>query len=286
MCKYILYLFITFISHLGISQCNFQKLTTQQEEISAKSFKNSLWYGDIFNPKIQLYLDSLINIDSTIAQLWQHKAMALFKQGKYELGMPFLDKAVKFDSCDYIGYRGFMKCIFAKQYKSAIIDFTRAEKIIPNGMVMDHSHKCYIAISYLMLNEFKKAEKILTKEYKNNIGKGEIWVHHLDIFYLGISQYEQEKYDQAIKSFDLALKRDDKFSDAQFYKSKSLLRKGDTLQAINLFKKAKQNHKDGYGINEDNTFYERYPYQVNWHHNRSLGFMDYAVRKKLEYKFK
>jgi hypothetical protein len=56
--------------------------------------------------------------DSTITYLWQQKAMPLFKQAKYELGMTYLDKAVKFDrNNEWQEYRGFMKCIFSKRCK-------------------------------------------------------------------------------------------------------------------------------------------------------------------------
>jgi|SRR5690606_6076898 len=45
----------------------------------------------------QYYIDKGLAEDSTIAYLWQQKAMPWFKAGKYEVGMAYIDKVVKYD---------------------------------------------------------------------------------------------------------------------------------------------------------------------------------------------
>ena len=65
----------------------------------------------------QACLDEGLAKDSTIAYLWQQKAMPLFKARKYEAGMVFLDKAVALDENKWLDYRAFIKCIFAKTYQ-------------------------------------------------------------------------------------------------------------------------------------------------------------------------
>jgi len=77
--------------------------------------------------KRQLYIDSALNIVPKASQLWQQKAMPLFKQKKYEIAMPFLDSAVKYDKTKHwLEYRAFIKCIFQKSYRAAIKDFNLA----------------------------------------------------------------------------------------------------------------------------------------------------------------
>ncbi|MNQ11521.1 hypothetical protein D3C85_244100 [compost metagenome] len=65
-------------------------------------------------------LDQGLKKDSTVAYLWQQKAMPYFKCKKYEVGMPFLDKAVFYNKERWLSYRAFMKCIFSHEYKDAI----------------------------------------------------------------------------------------------------------------------------------------------------------------------
>lgn len=208
-------------------------------------------------------LDAGLKKDSTIAYLWQQKAMPYFKAKKYEIGMPLLDKAVYYDSQRWLAYRGFIKCIFVKNYKGAIIDFEECLKKQANGYEMDHSYSFYIGLSYLQLNEFIKANEIFQKDIlaqEKKFGNA----HHLDLFYYGITKYEQGKWEEAIIEFDKSLKEYSNFSDAQFYKAICLSRIGKKEEAIQVMEKSRNDFKNGYTINEDNAIYESYPYKVRF----------------------
>ena len=164
-----------------------------------------------------------------------------------------------------------MQCIFSKSYSSAITEFEKCIDYFGNGIVMDHSFQFYIALSKLQLNQFEEAESILIEDIDNlTRSKNWDWVHHLDLFYLGITQLEQTKYGLAIETFDDCLDKYPRFSDAKLYKSKALRYLGDTIAADHLMKEAELNFLAGYTINEDNEVYEKYPYQVNWNHIGSL----------------
>jgi tetratricopeptide (TPR) repeat protein len=209
-------------------------------------------------------LDEGLKKDSTIARLWQEKAMPYFKARKYEVGMKFVDKAVVYNRKEYLPYRAFIKCIFSKEYKSSIIDFEAAKKEFGNSYIMDHTYGFYIGLSYLQLNEYAKAEKFF-KDYIDDIFKNRQGLEHpTALFYLGIAKYEQRNWNDAIIEFDKAIKLYPNFSDAEFYKAVCLgrLKRNDEVEI--LYKKAKEDAKLGYSINEYNTVYETYPYQVKW----------------------
>lgn len=89
-------------------------------------------------------------------------------------------------------------------------------------------------------------------------------MHPVDLFYHGISKFEQQKYQEAIEVFDLALAIHNKFSDVQYYKAKCLNYLGKIEEAEVLMEIAEFNGKRDYSFNEDNAIYERYPYQVRW----------------------
>ena len=238
----------------------------RQDSIIDKYLTNGAHKFSYNSPQWQLEIDKGLEIDSTIAYLWQQKAMPLFKQGKYEIGMEFVDKAVIYNRERWQSYRAFIKCIFAKTYREAIIDFEDYKKRFGNvGYVMDHTYDFHIALSYLQLNEFEKAEEIFTKDYEKQLAeKGKDWLHSVDLFYYGISKFELGKYKEAIKIFDIALEDYPQFSDIQYYKSISLYKIGEIEKARKLYKEAEINGKKGFSINEDNAIYERYPYQVRW----------------------
>tara|TARA_B110000908_G_C10265169_1_gene463107 strand:- start:3484 stop:4299 length:816 start_codon:yes stop_codon:yes gene_type:complete len=265
---------IVIVCFFGFSQCKKNESAPLiSKELKKESHKKIIDKYVIngakkYNYKFQMAewqnkLDEGLKIDSTVAYLWQQKAMPYFKARKYEVGMKYLDKAVFYNPERWLSYRAFIKCIFAKTYKAAILDFEKCIDSEGNGYVMDHTYNFHIALSYLQLNEFEKAEKIFSIDIENQ--KKE-WVdaHFLDLFYFGISKYEQGKWEEAIKEFDSVLSQYPNFSDVEFYKTICLKRLGRVEEAKKLMIKAKKDGLMGNTIFEDNSIYETYPYQVRW----------------------
>lgn len=259
--KQIVLLFVLFSTSFSFAQ---DSKKIRQDKIIEEYLTNC---AEKYNYTIQMSerqacLDEGLKIDSTIAYLWQQKAMPYFKARKYEVGMTFLDKAVKYNPERWQPYRGFMKCIFSKSYIDAIADLENCKKKYGNGYVMDHTYDFYIALSYLQLNEYQKSETIL-QNYVDEIYKNRQQVeHHSAYFYLGIAKYELKKFDEAILIFDKALKIYPNFSDVKFYKAVCLSFLMKKEEAAELFKEVKEDFKLGYKLNEDNVSYEVYPYQL------------------------
>lgn len=207
-------------------------------------------------------LDQGLKKDSTVAYLWQQKAMPYFKCKKYEVGMQYLDKAVFYNKERWLPYRGFIKCIFAHTYKDAIKDFEECIRLYGNSYVMDHSFSFYMGICYLQLNEYQKAEKLFD-DYVADIYKNRQQLEHpTAYFYQGIAKYELKKWDEAIAIFDKAIKIYPEFSDAKYYKAICWLKQGKPREeVVALVGVAREDAAKGFSINEDNTIYETYPYQ-------------------------
>ena len=211
----------------------------------------------------QKILDSLILKNPNEAYNYQQKAMLLYKQDKDELGLPFLEKAAALDPVKYVDYMAFMKCIFSKNYKDAIVDFNKSLALNGESYVMDHSYYFYLGLCNLQLNEFEKAKDYFEKSIAQSIKEdGEEWIHFTDLMYLGIANYELNNFEEAIKIFDEALILQPKFSDVKYYKSRCLRRLGEIEKAKNMFEESKKDFLNDDILYEDNTIYERYPYQV------------------------
>jgi len=266
---------LLFILGVFMISCNHKDATVSsnvpsnqelQDSIIAEVFRSEVLRNHgMFSTEWQEELNKALAKDSTIAYLWQQKAMPLYKDGKYQLGRPFLDKAAKLKPDQYLEYRGFMKCIFEKNYREAIIDFENCIEKYGDSYVMDHSYSFYMAISKIQLHEFIEAEDLLKKEIERQKKTfGESNVHSLDLFYLGIALYEQNKFEAASKAFKSSLSLYENFADAQYYRSVCLRKLGNETAADSLQKIAIQNGKKGHSFNEDNSIYERYPYQIRW----------------------
>jgi tetratricopeptide (TPR) repeat protein len=237
---------------------------SKQDAIIKEHLENGAWQHMMFSKEWQDEIDLGLKKDSTIAYLWQQKAMPYFKLRKCEIGMPFIDKAVVHDAQRWQPYRAFIKCIFAKTYKDAIIDFEDCIKKYGNNYEMDHTFGFYLGLCYLQLNEYQKAEQLL-KQYNDDIFKNRQGLEHpTALFYYGIAKYELQKWEEAIIEFDRALKQYPNFSDVKFYKAMCLIKINKEKEAMTLLDEGKSDAEKGYTINEDNTVYEKYPYQVIW----------------------
>jgi cellobiose-specific phosphotransferase system component IIA len=53
------------------------------------------------------------------------------------------------------------------------------------------------------------------------------------------------------------------FADAEYYKALSLARLEKKEEAMKMFKQAGIDFREGHTINEDNAYYEKYPYQLS-----------------------
>jgi len=249
--------------------CGGQSISSEalKDSVYNKYVKNGAYNYSYLSQEWQKYIDTAISITPDNAYLWQQKAMPYFKRQKYEVGMKYLDKAVELSPVKYTDYRAFMKCIFTKNYTDAITDFMKAKELKEGAFVMDHSYDFYLGLCYLQLNNFIDAKKYFQLSINQSTKKnGAEYVHFLDWFYLGITQYELEDFSFAISSFDKTLATYKNFADAKYYKSKCLKKMNQIEEADSLKKEAAIDLQAGHTFIEDNSYYEKYPYQIsNWY---------------------
>ncbi|MEE9362745.1 MAG: hypothetical protein V3U92_09120 [Cellulophaga sp.] len=238
---------------------------TQEEKASIADLWEQANKFGLYSQKRQVYLDSILEIKPDSAYFWQQKAMPLYKARKYSLGKPFLEKAATLLPESYLDYSAFMKCIFSKEYKESIEEFLMVKEKFGDSYVMDHTYNFYLGLNYLQLNKFLKAKEYLLKSKDQQFqdfpdDEPHEACHYLDWYYLGVAQYELQEYQDALISFNNTLKVYTSLADAMYFKAMTLRNLGDKKQAKIWVKKALENANST--INEDNVFYEVYPYQT------------------------
>jgi tetratricopeptide (TPR) repeat protein len=232
------------------------------DSLRLERYLDSADRAPLFSQKRQRVLDSMILIKPTEAWYWQQKAMPLFKQHKYELGMQYMDSAVKYDTHHHWEeYRAFIRCIFQKNYSKAINEFKILKKYNPEGVVMDHSYDFHIGLSYLQLNQFDSAAKYLNASIVTYVRRFKVG-HYTEYWYRGIVSMEQEKLDEAILYFDTAIKLYTNLPEAKYYKAKCMIYQSKNDEALVLMKEVVADMDKGYTLNEDQLPYEEYPYQI------------------------
>lgn len=239
--------------------------TTGQAQIIQTYLKEGAWNYHFLSKEWQEWIDKGLEKDSTIAYLWQQKALPYWKTRRYELASACYDRAVYYDREKWLSRHAFLKCVFSKQYHSALADIEAYHKEFGETFENDHALSFYEALCYIGLAEFDKAKSVLIKKIETEEReRGKNWVHHLDHFYLGICYYETNEYKKAIEEFDFALAEYDNFSDAQYWKGKSLIYLGLETEGKELILIGYENFKTGATFNEGSSPYEAYPYQLTW----------------------
>jgi tetratricopeptide (TPR) repeat protein len=215
------------------------------------------------DPRWAQYCDSLIALCPTIAVAYQQKAVPLIKDGKYAEAFALENQAATLDPPRWLAYRGFLKCIFTKDYEGAIRDFQGAARLNPVGREMDHTYPFFEGISNLELKNYTLAEADFKRDIalqKGPSGKGEI--HFNSLFYAGVLAFEQKKYTQARTYLQQCLRQYPNHPDANYYLGLTCRRLGDKPLASQHLRAASQALTKGYRLNEDNIYYANYPHQI------------------------
>lgn len=207
--------------------------------------------------------DTLIAICPNIAEAYQEKAIPYLKSGDYAKAFELEDKAVKIDPKRWIAYRGFLHCIFTKNYEKALTDFQLAEQLVPNASIMDHTYSFFCGLAFLETGDLQQAEKMFQKdiEQQKSRGKGND-IHFNSLLYLGIAQFEMKEFIEAEKSLRECLKYYSQLPEANYYLGMALKAIGNPEGNL-YFEKTKEYFNQGYSMNEDNEAYVNYPRQIS-----------------------
>ena len=246
----------------SIVTCNCNSKTVQ-DSLVEKYIDSGAEKHSYNTPQWNLYCDSLIHICPNIAVAYQHKAIPFIKNGEYEKAFALEDKAAMLDPIIYTSYRGFLKCIFTKDYRGAIIDFKKAQQLVPNGYEMDHTFFFYIGLCYLEMNKYSLAEENLKHDVLVQTGGDTTQTIHFNTsFYLGVLYYEMKNYSLAKQYLLRCLNVYKQHPDANYYLGLIYKKENNNSLANEYLHIAKQAFEDKYGLNEDNVYYANYPHQI------------------------
>ena len=267
--------FALFLNFLLITSLSFCQQTEQKKvkcDCTSKQVRDSLiekyldnlvqkvWYN---TPQWQLTCDSVIAICPNIAEAYQLKAIPFIKYGDYAKAFPLEDKAVELAPKEFTAYRGFLKCIFTKDYEGAIIDFQKAQQLVPNSFEMDHSYFFYEGLCNLELGHYLKAEENFKKDIRIQTGGDTTkTVHYNSLFYLGVLYYEMKNYPLAKKYLLKCISIYQQHPEANYYLAMVFMKTKKYLLEKKYLEISKQAFKDGYNLIEDNIYYANYPHQI------------------------
>jgi len=208
-------------------------------------------------------LDSLIAICPNIPEAYQEKALPYLYNGDYATAFALIDKAVEIDQKGWRAYRGYLNCIFTRNYERAMVDLRDAQLLEPRAHTMDHTYYFYYGLCYLETGQYELAEQEFLKDIvEQRRGDGRNDIHFNSLFYLGVTYFELKALDLAEKYFKDCLQLYEQFPEGNYYMG-TVLRILGNPGAESYFAKAREFYNEGYRMTEPNLTYVTFPRQLS-----------------------
>lgn len=177
--------------------------------------------------------------DPLNSEIYFEQSVPFNKRGDYERGFELLDKAVEYNPRDYLGYRGYMKLRFLRDFEGAIKDFDALDKMTPN--VIDSPWGEDIDFvrgeAYYGLGKYQKAIEHFNKTIEN---QGEEWAEIQSYVYLGLCEQKLGNPNKAIIAYNRALNQSKYVCEAHLGLAKVHMEIGDNEKAKEHILKAEQ----------------------------------------------
>lgn len=207
-----------------------------------------------YSREYQEILDKAIEKCPHFSYAYRNKSTAYLKSGDFITWKYLIDKAVEYDFRENIGYRGWCKFQFFRDYQGAIDDIESLEAVSKGNIGYSaggHYHlKVAKALSYKQLGDVDKAITVMELFMLDSTNQISVFDHlHLGVMYL-----ETGVYDKAITQFDLQSIESD-LAENQYYLALCHQKMGNH----SLFSKHIAKAKEMYLRNQKMTFHYTEP---------------------------
>lgn len=207
-----------------------------------------------FDNRFHDKFDEALKICPYYAYAYREKSTAYLKSGDFINWKILIDQAVKYDTLGNLGYRGWCRFQFFRDYQGAINDIEQLEKQFPYDMGYGANGHFHLSITkamcYSMLGNKQKAIAIIQKQLQVKNYEAGLY----DYFQLGANYFALKDYKNALKYFELqSIKYE--IADNLLYKAKIYKILNDKIACENSKIKALQLYNEGKKMVDDYTVY-------------------------------
>lgn len=169
-----------------------------------------------FSREFQAIMDRAIAIDPTFDYAYSEKSVAYLKSGDFLGWKPLIDKAVSLNPRGNLGYRGWCRYQFFRDYRGAIADIERLDSLMDSNIGFsvngDYHLNIAKALCYKAIGKKNKAIDIIEQQLKEP--QHELGLY--DYLHLGVLYLENQEWDKAIQLFQLQSQRNE-LAENQYY---------------------------------------------------------------------
>lgn len=197
--------------------------------------------------KSQLQFDKAIELCPTFDYAYFEKAVPYLKRGDFITWKKLIDKAVELSPQQHLGYRGWCRYQFIRDYKGAIKDIEKLDSLrtsdIGYSINGDYHLNVAKALCYKALGQKSKAVGIIEGQLSQN-GYSPM---PYDYLHLGVLKMEIGNFDEAINHLKKSIELNPYLADHYYYLGLSYKKKKLEKESYDNFAQAKTLYLKGYG---------------------------------------
>ncbi len=192
-----------------------------------------------FSREYQEALDKAIEKCPYFSYAYRHKSVAYLKSGDFLNWKKLIDQAVHYDPTENLGYRGWCRYQFFRDYQGAIQDIERLDSLVNYdiGYSANGDYHLHIAraICYKAIGEKEKAIQII----ENQLNHDQYVVGLYDYLHLGVLYLETNNYEKAIQAF-IRQSKENELAENQYYLAMAYKKRNQITDFQQCIQKAEQ----------------------------------------------
>jgi tetratricopeptide (TPR) repeat protein len=193
----------------------------------------------------QEHFDKSIEQCPTFAYSYMEKAVPYLKRGLFVEWKAMIDKAVELAPEEYLGYRGWCRLQFLRDYEGAINDIEKLKSLVNYDIgycqTGDYHLNIALALCYKELGDFTKARELFLEQLSSkNYSEG-----LYDYYHFGVLEYEAGNYEKAIIYFDKQLEANDYLGETYYFKALTNKQLNQNEQYFQNLKNAENYYRNG-----------------------------------------
>ena len=194
----------------------------------------------------QMQFDEAIDLCPSFDYAYFEKAVPYLKRGDCITWKKLIDQAVALNPTGHLGYRGWCRYQFVRDYKGAIRDFERLDSLLPHdiGYSINGDYQLSIvkALCYKALGQRQKALDIMERQ----LAKEKYMPMTYDFLHLGVLKMESGDMEGAIESFRKSIAHNDYLAEPYYYLGMIYKKKNKNTEFKEHMEKAKIYYLKGY----------------------------------------
>lgn len=196
----------------------------------------------------QVLFDESIALCPTLDYAYAEKSVPYLKRGEFITWKKLMDKAVELNPDFHLGYRGWCRYQFLRDYAGAIDDLERLTTLRGWNLGYSSNGNYHLAIALALCYKAIGAPEKAIELIQTTLARKEYSVGIFDYLHLGVLKLEQQDLEGAVQAFNLQIQNNQYVAETYYYLAMAYEAQGNSDLVQQNLVRAKQYYQQGYRL--------------------------------------